>query len=209
MDITLTCKYCGKKYVFTEGEINYYKQNKLNPPKKCPSCRKNKNIEITQLSRKLDVSSQNIIDNPSNQHGFFPVGTPHYMCIDGGLVNRKVIVYINDIPHYIHIVKIFNSRYLILFLTSEEFATHFSKDIDMDYLINIINERGQASPVPFKVNDYDLLYCNRDVYGEVSTTDLKNRKHITDPADIRKAQYQYRNWLEISYRKKDHNLASI
>ena len=209
MDITLTCKYCGKKYVFTEGEINYYKQNKLSPPKKCPSCRKNKNIDIANASQKLGVYSQNIEDNPANQHGFFPVGTPHYYGPDGGFVNRKVIVYINDIPYYVYINPLHRRGYLILFLTSERFATHFTEDIDLDYLLKMINERGKTSSTPFRVRDYDLLYCNRDVYGEVATSNLKNQKHITNQTDIKTAQYKYQYRLETLYGSKDHNLAFI
>lgn len=39
-DITLTCKDCGKEFVFTVGEQTYYKEHGLeNQPKRCKECR--------------------------------------------------------------------------------------------------------------------------------------------------------------------------
>ncbi len=40
-DITLTCVDCGKEFVFTVGEQNYYKEHGLeNQPKRCADCRR-------------------------------------------------------------------------------------------------------------------------------------------------------------------------
>ena len=42
-DITLVCKDCGKEFVWTVGEQEYYKTHGLeNKPKRCPDCRKAK-----------------------------------------------------------------------------------------------------------------------------------------------------------------------
>lgn len=40
-DITLICKDCGKEFVFTEGEQEFYKaQGFTNQPARCYACRK-------------------------------------------------------------------------------------------------------------------------------------------------------------------------
>ncbi len=40
-DKTLTCKTCGKEFIFTEGEQAFYAEKGLpNEPKHCPDCRK-------------------------------------------------------------------------------------------------------------------------------------------------------------------------
>lgn len=40
-DKTLTCKDCGKEFVFTEGEQAFYKEKGLeNEPQRCPDCRR-------------------------------------------------------------------------------------------------------------------------------------------------------------------------
>lgn len=40
-DINLTCKDCGKEFVFTEGEQAFYQEKGFaNKPARCPECRK-------------------------------------------------------------------------------------------------------------------------------------------------------------------------
>ena len=40
-DKTLVCQDCGKEFVFTEGEQQFYKEKGFeNEPKRCPDCRK-------------------------------------------------------------------------------------------------------------------------------------------------------------------------
>jgi len=40
-DQTLTCEDCGKEFVFSAGEQEFYAQKGLtNTPKRCPECRK-------------------------------------------------------------------------------------------------------------------------------------------------------------------------
>lgn len=36
----LTCKDCGKEFILTQGEIDFYKKKGLNLPKRCKDCRK-------------------------------------------------------------------------------------------------------------------------------------------------------------------------
>ena len=46
-DITLVCKDCGKEFVFTAGEQEFYKEKGLeNQPKRCPECRKAKKARV-------------------------------------------------------------------------------------------------------------------------------------------------------------------
>ena len=40
-DITITCKDCGKEFVFTAGEQAFYAEKGFtNEPQRCPECRK-------------------------------------------------------------------------------------------------------------------------------------------------------------------------
>ncbi|MBV7275996.1 zinc-ribbon domain-containing protein [Clostridium thailandense] len=40
-DKTITCKDCGKDFVFTEGEQEFYKEKGFeNDPVRCPDCRR-------------------------------------------------------------------------------------------------------------------------------------------------------------------------
>jgi len=40
-DKNIICKDCGKEFVFTEGEQNFYKEKGFeNDPLRCPECRK-------------------------------------------------------------------------------------------------------------------------------------------------------------------------
>ncbi len=42
-DITLTCRDCGKEFIFTSGEQQFYSEKGFeNQPVRCPSCRKAK-----------------------------------------------------------------------------------------------------------------------------------------------------------------------
>lgn len=40
-DKTITCKDCGKEFIFTEGEQEFYKEKGFeNDPVRCPECRR-------------------------------------------------------------------------------------------------------------------------------------------------------------------------
>jgi DNA-directed RNA polymerase subunit RPC12/RpoP len=42
-DRTLVCKDCGKDFVFTQGEQEFYKEKGFeNDPVRCPDCRRNR-----------------------------------------------------------------------------------------------------------------------------------------------------------------------
>ena len=54
-----TCKQCGKEFVITQSEINFYKSKNLNIPKRCKDCRqKNKRRNETAEETKSDISYQ-------------------------------------------------------------------------------------------------------------------------------------------------------
>lgn len=38
-DIELECKDCQETFVFTAGEQEFFRENGLNPPKRCGMCR--------------------------------------------------------------------------------------------------------------------------------------------------------------------------
>lgn len=45
-DQTLTCVDCGKQFVWTAGEQDFYKQKGFNnPPSRCPDCRAKRKAE--------------------------------------------------------------------------------------------------------------------------------------------------------------------
>ncbi|WP_244835178.1 zinc-ribbon domain-containing protein [Clostridium sp. BJN0001] len=42
-DKTITCRDCGKEFIFTEGEQEFYKEKGFqNDPVRCPECRRKK-----------------------------------------------------------------------------------------------------------------------------------------------------------------------
>jgi DNA-directed RNA polymerase subunit RPC12/RpoP len=44
----MICKICGKQFETTEGEIQFYKDRSLEPPKRCPECRAKKRREVKE-----------------------------------------------------------------------------------------------------------------------------------------------------------------
>ena len=52
-DKTLVCKDCGKEFVFTAGEQEFYAQNGFaNEPKRCKACRDRKKNERRQRAER-------------------------------------------------------------------------------------------------------------------------------------------------------------
>ncbi|TDT60975.1 zinc-ribbon domain-containing protein [Fonticella tunisiensis] len=48
-DKTLVCKDCGKEFIFTEGEQQFYREKGFeNEPKRCPECRKARKAQRRQ-----------------------------------------------------------------------------------------------------------------------------------------------------------------
>lgn len=44
MDKKIICKDCGKEFIFTEGEQNFYKEKRFNDPVRCKECRQAKKV---------------------------------------------------------------------------------------------------------------------------------------------------------------------
>lgn len=57
-DKTLTCKDCGKEFVFTKGEQEFYAEKGFtNEPTRCPECRK-ANKDKRNSNRSFDRPSR-------------------------------------------------------------------------------------------------------------------------------------------------------
>ncbi|MCX7950425.1 MAG: zinc-ribbon domain-containing protein [Clostridiales bacterium] len=51
-DKNLTCMDCGKEFVFTEGEQQFYAEKGFeNEPKRCPECRKARKQQKRNFNR--------------------------------------------------------------------------------------------------------------------------------------------------------------
>lgn len=49
-DKTIVCKDCGKDFVFTEGEQEFYKEKGFeNDPVRCPDCRRQRKAEKNRM----------------------------------------------------------------------------------------------------------------------------------------------------------------
>jgi len=49
-DKTIECKDCGKEFVFTEGEQEFYKEKGFeNDPVRCPDCRRARKAEKNKM----------------------------------------------------------------------------------------------------------------------------------------------------------------
>jgi len=49
-DKTILCKDCGKEFVFTEGEQEFYKEKGFeNDPVRCPDCRRSRKAEKNRM----------------------------------------------------------------------------------------------------------------------------------------------------------------
>jgi DNA-directed RNA polymerase subunit RPC12/RpoP len=48
-DRKITCRDCGKEFVFTEGEQEFYREKGFeNDPVRCPECRRARKVEKNQ-----------------------------------------------------------------------------------------------------------------------------------------------------------------
>ena len=50
-DKTLTCEECGKDFIFTAGEQEFYEEKGFTPPKRCPDCRAAKKAAGRQFTK--------------------------------------------------------------------------------------------------------------------------------------------------------------
>ena len=48
---TLTCEECGKQFVFTKGEQEFYEEKGFTPPKRCKECRAAKKAAGRQFTK--------------------------------------------------------------------------------------------------------------------------------------------------------------
>ncbi len=78
-DQTLTCKDCGKQFVWTVGEQEFYQQKGFtNPPARCPDCRKLKKQQMRGTRQMYDVTCANC-GQPA-QVPFEPKGDRPVLC---------------------------------------------------------------------------------------------------------------------------------
>jgi DNA repair exonuclease SbcCD ATPase subunit len=54
-DIKLVCRECGKPFLFTEGEQEFYKHKGLNTPSRCPECRVTKRAQSQSQSQPQSI----------------------------------------------------------------------------------------------------------------------------------------------------------
>jgi len=50
-DKTLNCEECGKDFIFTAGEQEFYEEKGFTPPKRCPECRAAKKAAGRQFTK--------------------------------------------------------------------------------------------------------------------------------------------------------------
>lgn len=65
-----TCKQCGKEFVITQSEINFYKSKNLSIPKRCKECRQsNKQQRGNTGKKKGDAAYPNAAQSPLQEIG--------------------------------------------------------------------------------------------------------------------------------------------
>ena len=206
MNFELKCRCCGNSFIFTEKEIEYYKEKGFKPPKKCPKCRKNPLSDVGYVSKDLGLSQQDIENNPQNHSGFFRAGTPKY---EGFALNGCfILTTIEEKKYYLKIERMPKNTFSILFLESEDDASHFHKDVDIEFVKKLVNERISVSKKPFEVQSYTLEYSPRFV-DEINIDELKKLKHLTEPMDVWRAKWHYEQCWNIHYYKRDINLSDF
>ncbi len=96
------CKQCGREFILTEGEIEFYKSKNLNLPKRCKDCRKNNQAKGVSSPKKNDIknkkndnydyfnkkSSKPAVYIPSASAGKINVKT---VCVIAGLIVIAVV----------------------------------------------------------------------------------------------------------------------
>ncbi|MBI4058580.1 zinc-ribbon domain containing protein [Candidatus Gottesmanbacteria bacterium] len=80
-DQTLVCKDCGKQFVWTVGEQEFYQQKGFtNPPARCPDCRKLKKQKLMENRKMFTVKCANCGNDA--QVPFEPRGNRPVYCND-------------------------------------------------------------------------------------------------------------------------------
>jgi|SRR5579871_2359258 len=83
-DKTLVCQDCGKDFVFTQAEQDFYQQKGFtNEPKRCPDCRKMKKDKFRQMrSHKAPVEIICANCGKTDTVNFKPRGDKPVLCSD-------------------------------------------------------------------------------------------------------------------------------
>lgn len=80
-DQNLTCRDCGKPFVWTAGEQEFYQQKGFtNPPSRCPDCRTKKKTEMRSNRQMFTVKCANC--GKDAQVPFEPKGDRPVYCND-------------------------------------------------------------------------------------------------------------------------------
>lgn len=59
MDKTIVCKDCGKEFVFTEREQEFYASKNFSDPVRCPECRQARKEQRQQQRRQPRETEEN------------------------------------------------------------------------------------------------------------------------------------------------------
>jgi CxxC-x17-CxxC domain-containing protein len=80
-DQTLTCKDCGKAFVWTAGEQQFYKDKGFtNPPSRCPECRAKKKADMRANRKDFTITCSNC--GKTDTVPFEPKGDKPVLCRD-------------------------------------------------------------------------------------------------------------------------------
>ena len=69
--INRTCKQCGKKFILTDSEIQFYKSKDLELPKRCSDCRKKNNNSSTKETNSNIVKNEDRNKYNKNKKNIF------------------------------------------------------------------------------------------------------------------------------------------
>lgn len=53
-DKIIKCKDCGREFIFTAGEQDFYNDKKLSDPKRCPNCRQERKQKASEFHDKAN-----------------------------------------------------------------------------------------------------------------------------------------------------------
>lgn len=80
-DQTLTCRDCGKQFIWTAGEQEFYQQKGFtNPPSRCPDCRRQRKQQVRENRKMYTVKCSNCGNDATVP--FEPKGDRPVLCND-------------------------------------------------------------------------------------------------------------------------------
>jgi len=148
MNIELHCTICGKSFLFSEGEIEYYKVRNLQPPKKCKACRQNPYSGLDESIKKLGLSSQDFSKNPASDTGFLPVGFPSTENRSYSL--KYPVLQIDDIACYLRIYMVSSNEFTYILVNNEDEATVFPATDNLEWLENSVRKFYSISSIKYQ-----------------------------------------------------------